>query len=401
MNLYAFELGRIKELALAEIETLFGEDSLEEIINNYAIVKTEHTLDQQTQDRMGGTIKIMKVTSQDKIVSTNPQELDQFFKEHVKKIFFDCLRTRDNSGKLLFAINLFNIPGKTNVLLKNLLIFSKKFLKAATISSRFINKPWQNTSSAQVYKSRILEKGMEISILLSPKTHTLYTTQTLSVQNPDKYSLRDYKKPFRDSHLGMLPPKLAQIMINLAEPAFDKPNGVIYDPFCGSGTVLMEGLLMGKESHGSDILDRMVQYATDNCSWLTEKLHLNNRTFKTHLKDATKLTSEEIPKNINAIITEGYLGKPLHNLIPKDQRDKIFGELRTLHSAWLSNIHKLLPKGTTIVMCITAFNTGRDVEHFPEFSKVANQAGFKALKRYTYSRDSQIIFRDIMILEAI
>jgi|GEM_PF-5049904 len=193
MNLYAFELGRIKELAIAEIESLFGEDSVEEIVHNYAIVKTEHVLDQKTQDRMGGAIKIMKVTSEDQVTSTKPQELEAFFKEHVKKIFFDCLRTRDNSGKLLFAINIFNIPGRTNILLKNLLIFSKKFLKSSTVSSRFINKPWENTSSAQVYKSRILEKGLEISILFSPKNHKIYTTQTVSVQNPDKYSLRDYK----------------------------------------------------------------------------------------------------------------------------------------------------------------------------------------------------------------
>jgi len=188
-------------------------------------------------------------------------------------------------------------------------------------------------------------------------------------------------------------------MINLAEPALDKPNKVIYDPFCGSGTILMEGLLMNKEVHGSDLLDRMTKYAHDNCEWLTDKLHLNNRTFKTHVKDATTLTEEEIPKNISAIVTEGYLGKPLHNVIPKEQRDKIFGELRSLHTKWLTNIRKLLPEGTPIVMCVTAFNTGRDTDHFPAFSKVANEAGFKALKRYTYSRDDQIVFRDILILK--
>jgi tRNA G10 N-methylase Trm11 len=57
------------------------------------------------------------------------------------------------------------------------------------------------------------------------------------VQNIDEYSKRDYSKD-RDMQIGMLPPKLSQMMINLSG------GKTIYDPFVGLGTVLIESLYM-------------------------------------------------------------------------------------------------------------------------------------------------------------
>jgi hypothetical protein len=53
------------------------------------------------------------------------------------------------------------------------------------------------------------------------------------VQNIDGYSERDYGKN-RDMQIGMLPPKLAQIMINISSPLpLGEGLGVraFYDPF--------------------------------------------------------------------------------------------------------------------------------------------------------------------------
>ncbi|MBT3864445.1 hypothetical protein HOE67_00950 [Candidatus Peregrinibacteria bacterium] len=397
MNTYAFELGRIKELAVAELKSLFGDDSVEEIIDNYAIVRTDHTATQKTQDRLGGIIKIIEITEEDTNPPKNPQELETKFKEHIQSILSGYIRTKDTSGKTLFAINAINLPGSSKIFLKNSLIFSKKFLKSSTISSRFINKPWTNTTSAQVYKSKILEKGVEITVLFSPKTNKIFAGKTISIQNLDNYSLRDYKKPKRDAHLGMLPPKLAQIMINLAEPNILEPNKTIYDPFCGTGTVLTESLLMNKDANGSDLQERMTEYSDENCKWLTKEFHTHNK-FHTFTKDAILLTKEDVPQNIDAVITEGYLGKPQSTIVPKEQRDKIFGELGELHKGWLTNIHPLLTPGTPIIMCLTAFNIGHDIEHFPEFEQLAKKAGFKILQTFTYSRKDQMIVRDIIVM---
>jgi len=399
MNLYAFELGRIKELSIAEIKSLLGEESVEEVINNYAIVRTEHELTQNLQDRIGGTIKIIRILEENSTPPNNPSQFEQVLQDHIKAILFSYVRNKNTSGKTIFGVNIINIPGDSKLILKNLLNFSKKFLKASTIPSRFINKPWSNTTSAQVYKSKILAKGLEISLIYSQKSNKIYVGHTKTIQDIDSYSYRDYKKPKRDAHLGMLPPKLAQIMINLAQDSTKPISEVIYDPFCGTGTVLSESLLMGKDAYGSDIQEKMAQASKENCEWIAKKFHINpDRAFDTFTSDASQLKQENIPENLSAIITEGYLGKPQSSIVPKEKRDEIIDELSELHLSWLSNIRPLIKPGTKIVMCLTAFNTHDGIEHISGFDTIASKAGFKIQQKYTYFRPDQIILRDIVIL---
>ena len=95
--------------------------------------------------------------------------------------------------------------------------------------------------------------------------------RVIGVQDIDAYAKRDQARPARDAKVGMLPPKLAQILINLCGPL--KLGSVILDPFCGTGVVLQEALLMGYQAHGTDVSERMVEYSKKNLDWLmkTEK----------------------------------------------------------------------------------------------------------------------------------
>jgi tRNA G10 N-methylase Trm11 len=63
---------------------------------------------------------------------------------------------------------------------------------------------------------------------------------TIACQDIDAYTKRDTSKS-RDMVVGMMPPKLAQIMINLAT---EGRKEIIYDPFCGLGTILIEAANM-------------------------------------------------------------------------------------------------------------------------------------------------------------
>lgn len=69
--------------------------------------------------------------------------------------------------------------------------------------------------------------------------------------------MRDYGRPARDARVGMLPPKLAQIMLNLSVK--DEKSGTVLDPFCGTGVLLQEAALAGFDFIGSDIEPRMVE----------------------------------------------------------------------------------------------------------------------------------------------
>jgi tRNA (guanine10-N2)-dimethyltransferase len=70
---------------------------------------------------------------------------------------------------------------------------------------------------------------------------------------------RPKKKPF--FHPSAMPPKLARCMVNLAKP---KANSLVFDPFCGTGSILIEAALMGCRILGMDIQRRMARGSLKN-----------------------------------------------------------------------------------------------------------------------------------------
>lgn len=86
-----------------------------------------------------------------------------------------------------------------------------------------------------------------------------YIGKTVACQDIDDYTRRDTAKS-RDMEVGMMPPKLVQMMIHLALGKKDSSmkDVAIYDPFCGLGTTLIEAANMGiTKVIGSDASSRM------------------------------------------------------------------------------------------------------------------------------------------------
>ena len=70
-------------------------------------------------------------------------------------------------------------------------------------------------NSAQVLNNKLTsELGCEL-LLVSDGVNTIIA-RTTAVQDIDAYTLRDRGRPKRDARVGMLPPKLAQTIINLS-----------------------------------------------------------------------------------------------------------------------------------------------------------------------------------------
>lgn len=98
--------------------------------------------------------------------------------------------------------------------------------------------------------------------MIFPDKTGFSVAQTIWIQDIESYSERDMNRD-RSMTVGMMPPKLAQIILNLA--ARGEHDLIVWDPFCGLGTTLIEALHAGyNKIYGSDLEMTMVTATQKN-----------------------------------------------------------------------------------------------------------------------------------------
>lgn len=104
-------------------------------------------------------------------------------------------------------------------------------------------------------------------------------------------------------HPTSLKPKLARLLVNLAQP-----KKTIVDPFCGTGSILLEAGILGYKAVGIDIEWRSSQRAKENMRHYGSKYHLSEeKDWQIIIGDATKI--DKIFKSIDAIATDPPYGR--------------------------------------------------------------------------------------------
>lgn len=279
----------------------------------------------------------------------------------------------------------------------------KKELKTKGFSVRWVtSKNSEPLSPAAVAKCRLTQEP-NADLCLSVANDTVFIGKTTHVQNADVWSKRDYERPKRDSKNGMLPPKLARIMVNLAQTP---KGGVLLDPFCGSGTILMEAALAtrAKQIIGSDIDAKQIGYTDKNNDWLLrEKIisgteHKRFRTFTADVRNLKKFLS---PKTIDTVVTEGYLGPPLQGNEAQKQLEANASEVQNLWIDALTALKPLLKKSATLVI-ITPFYKTKHGSTAVNLHPRLKTLGYRLSDMNTqlaYSRENQFVKRNINILK--
>jgi len=288
----------------------------------------------------------------------------------------------------------------------------KKFLREKEISCRWVTSREKNLSSVVVEQNKLITQGIEIALIENNKN--ILIGQTLAVQPFKELSFRDYGRPARDDYSGMLPPKLAQIMINLSQA---KPPNTILDPFCGSGTILTEAMLMGYHNLiGSDVSTKAMADTEKNIAWIKNKFQISlsaptcagrqAKNFKFHLytRGVNELVQSIKPESIDAIITEPYLGPPRGKFNIKQAMKK----LEKLYSESLNEFKKMLKPNGRIVMVWPVFqqtlclfpnlNGLKIISPIPENIKNNKLIKLTTRKTIIYGRQGQKIWREIVIL---
>lgn len=392
---YFFILGNNPTLSVAEIFSVFNLEKENEIksanlipeAKNVLIIKINEKINcSEIIKKLGGIIKIGEIIFEEN--NNNQKKI----LEKIKTI----LNPKD--GKFKFGISYY---GREKINIKPLAMEIKKYLKEKKISCRWVIGREKTLSSVIVKQNKLDTKGSEI-ILIS-NNNKILIGKTLTVQPFKELSFRDYGRPARDDYSGMLPPKLAQIMINLSCAKYDS---LILDPFCGSGTILTEAMLMDyKNIIGSDISKKAIENTLKNIEWIKEKFNLPNINLKLYNQNVLKLTKFIQPKSIDAIITEPYLG-PQRG---KYDINKIIKELEKLYSESLEKFQEILKLNGKIVMALPVFKEKNyinpNLHNFKIIHTIPKKFQENKIINITnrntivYGRPGQKVWREIIVLK--
>lgn len=383
-------LGRQPALGIAELESLFGSETIEPFGSSSCFIDLES--DEINFNRLGGSVRIAKVLSE--LPSSNWNDIEKY-------LISTCPgRAQSIDGKLVFGISVFglNVPPRK---IAGTALKIKKAVKSAGNSVRMVPHDKTELGSATVLYNKLTAKnGWELLVISDGKT--AYLAQTVKIQDIDAYSERDQARPMRDAKVGMLPPKLAQIIVNLS--VSENTAGRILDPFCGTGVLLQEAMLMDYDIYGTDLEPRMIQYSIENLVWLDTKYPDVGDYRRIEVGDAARFKWFE-PEKITNVAGETYLGQPLTTLPNSEHLSKIIYEVNLLHHKFLQNISSQISPGTKLSLAVPTWRGKREFLHLPTLDYLEDlgytRMRFKHVenKDLIYHRENQVVGRELLVLE--
>lgn len=180
------------------------------------------------------------------------------------------------------------------------------------------------------YKEINIRHSDEELIKQGQEVHVVWDRYCLvqGYQDIKQFTLIDIEKPARGMEIGMMPAKLATMMVNmwLGLLAIPKEIQTVYDPFCGFGTTQMAANTLGHHAIGSDI-----NISPCKINMKRRQDHKNPTLHATLFKqDVTALWTNPILRQVDVIVTEWRLGPVIRSFQQWEQRrqrilDEIFG----------------------------------------------------------------------------
>ena len=404
MKTFVAVLGRQPLISVAELESLY--EKVRIVAPSLAEFELGSEADLVPIARLGGTLKIAELIDEPMVK------------------FWERL---PESGKIVLGVSDFSKRTNPYLAQKEALRW-KRILGKAGRNVRVVPNKTAVLSSATSWHNRLFT---DTHIELLKNGNRYY--RVVMVQDIDAYAKRDQARPARDAKVGMLPPKLAQILINLCGR---QPAGArLLDPFCGTGVVLQEGVLMGYVPYGTDKSERMVEYSERNLKWLigqhagtsdsvslSESNPLRGRDSDPAQPENSPTppacrhdieprfatgdaTSYQWEGPIDLVACETYLGAPMSQAPAEIKLREAKQECKSIIVGFLRNLSEQVEPGTPVVIAVPAWL--RPDKHYERLNLLDeidelryNVVRFKNLgqKDLLYHREGQVVAREIIVL---
>jgi tRNA G10 N-methylase Trm11 len=327
--MYLFLLGRDYKLSKLEIAIYFYKNNIKyDVIledNKYLIIDTKQKVSfKKIQEQLAGITRIVNIYLESK-------EITYSFLEKIEYI----------KNKFNYTISSINLLKEDLEYIESLV---KQKLKKEKTKAIYKKPKKHGTKKNYIanpynYYSWKIEEGFELFIVFVNNKY--YFGKTITCFNPKKNIYRDKNQPKR-KELYSTSIRLADIMINYL--GFEK-NKVVVDPFCGTGTYLVEALIKGYDVIGVDVDKQMCKNAEENIKWAKKEYNINNK-YTVIYGDSSKKTFKA-----DYCVFEPYMGPFLRKLLPEKKAKKVAKDLEKIYFNVFKNLSKNLNKKTKIV-CI-------------------------------------------------
>lgn len=390
-------LGRQSALGLAELESLYGSDNVVPLGKIAAGLKLDTS--EINFKRLGGSTRLANIIGE--VEGSNWKTIEKALRPAMLQIVRDF-----PEGKIKLGISTYGIKTTPGVLTAAGLTL-KKSLRSIGRSARLVPNAELELNTAQV-QHNALDSPLGCELLCVSDGARTIIAHTVAVQDLASYTLRDRGRPKRDARVGMLPPKLAQMIINLAAGQRSANESSLLDPFCGTGVILQEAMLMGFEVYGTDLEPRMIDYTDQNLTWAVRTLLQKSveeqieGTQELEVGDAT--THQWSPKP-DIVACETYLGRPFTTTPSHDVLEQTVSDVNVIIKKFINNIAPQLPVGTRLCLAVPAWQIAPGhFRHLPLISTIdespLRRVHFTHVRNedLLYYRADQIVARELLVL---
>jgi 2-polyprenyl-3-methyl-5-hydroxy-6-metoxy-1,4-benzoquinol methylase len=466
--MFLFILGRQPEIGFAELAAVFGRENVREIsdslrggaVRNLAMVDEISVV--RAAERRGFSRNLLGESADAKAINLLFSQLGSVVK--VARVFAKIADSRElkltdfadeisrNFGADGGKITLGFSSETREISAGNLDVVARKVREnlaknGASFREIFRDRGEEKLNSASVFHNKLTgessrkaevifvknagEKFAKNDAGISRKNDEFLLAKTVYVQDITSYTFRDRSRPKRDAKVGMLPPKLAQTIINLATENREIRGKILLDAFVGTGVILQEFALMGGAVYGTDIEPRMVEFTDEKLAFVSRKFGREFREIgadrdfarKLEVGSATEMkwnfagaefakSDEKVRDNSAPIFPdfvagETYLGRAYATEPSAENLRENIGNVNKILTEFLRNLRDQASAETGVCLAVPAWfisRNGREKTLYLPLLKELESLGFQrkiGTENLVYRREGQIVGRELVVLTKI
>ena len=383
------ELSRLELIAV--LRKLGTEYRIESYEGSFCILEANDLV--KAAKYLGGTFKIGEIVAE-------AQDENLFIGKLYATKMFEWLDEKASWGLSLYGINNNLDPDFVqdvqNVLGEKIRGAGARKAKKVLPDITSVNEGIRELSSGIVAEKNVID------VQLLKSKESLFLASTIATIPSTSFQERDLKRPYQNSTIS-LSPRIARMLVNLT---MLNEGQRLLDPFCGTGTILMEAAVLNINVIGFDKDSQKIKGTWQNINWLRDAGRISkNVDAKLQRRNARNLEFLD-RESIDAIATEPILLPALERFPSAEEaKDMLLNSFKT-YREFLRSAEYVLKRNGKMALVIpyirlsTRKKAGFDVAQLLEGISLQmaklNSFTFPILARYT---QDQKVIRGVLIFE--